>query len=171
MAAPKRTWLWVVLGVAGTLALVVILLVGGAIYEFRTHVRTESVETASAEQEFNRQRAKFKGQQPLIEFVGNDRGDDDATVHRPPPTAPRVRINALRVLIYNLADGHMIHAEIPGWMVRMMPNSGRYGGSFNFDGDEQFAKHRITLEDIERHGLGLVLDGHNRDTRILVWSE
>ena len=171
MAAPKRTWLWVVLGIAGTLAFVVILLVGGAIYEFRTHVRTESVETATAEQEFNRQREQFKGQQPLIEFVGNNRGDDDAKVHRPPPTAPRVRINALRVLIYNMDDGHLIHADVPGWMLHMMPNSGRYGGGFNFDGDAEFARHRITLEDIERHGLGLVLEGHNRDTRILIWSE
>ena len=173
MAAPKRTWLWVVLGVFGTIGLVLILFIGGAIYEFRTHVRTESVETATAEQEFNRQRERFKGQQPLIEFVGNDRGDDDATVHRPPPTAPRARISTMRVLIYNLADGHLIHVEIPGWMLRMMPNTGRYGGGsgFSFDGDEQFARHRITLEDIERHGLGLVLEGHNRNTRILIWSE
>ena len=113
MAAPKRTWLWVVLGVAGTLALVVILLVGGAIYEFRRHVRTESVETATAEQELNRRREQFKGQQPLVEFVGGDRDNDDqATVHRPPSGAPRVRINSLRVLIYNIADGHLVHADV-----------------------------------------------------------
>ena len=39
------------------------------------------------------------------------------------------------------------------------------------DGDDEFEKHRITLEDLERHGHGLVLDGHNRNTRILIWSE
>ena len=172
MAAPKRTWLWVVLGVAGTLALVVILLVGGAIFEFRRHVRTESVETRTAEQEFSRRREQFKGQQPLVEFVGGDRDNDDrATVHRAPASAPRVRINSLRVLIYDKEDGHLIRADVPGWMLRMMPNSGRYGGSFNFDGGDEFVKHRITLEDLERHGLGLVLDGHNRNTRILIWSE
>ena len=171
MAAPKRTWLWVVLGVAGTLALVVILLVGGAIFEFRRHVRTESVETTTAEQEFSRRREQFKGQQPLVEFVGRDSGDDDAKVHRPPESAPRVRINSLRVLIYDREDGHLIRADVPGWMLRMMPNSGRYGGGFSFDGGDEFVKHRITLEDIERHGLGLVLDGHNRNTRILIWSE
>ena len=168
MATTKRTWLWVILGVAGTLFLFAVVLVGGAIYEFRTHVKNEFVQSSVAEQEFTRQRERFRGQQPLVEFVGGDRdNDDEATVHRPLPTAPRARINTMRLLIYDLSGGHLIHADVPGWMLRMMPN-GRFGG---FDGDEQFARHRITLEDIERHGLGLVLDGHNRNTRILIWSE
>ena len=168
MAAPKRTWLWVVLGVAGALAFLVILVIGGAIYEFRTHVRAETVETTTAEQEFSRRQEQFKGQQPLVEFVGGDRDNDDqATVHRAPASAPRVPINALRVLIYNKDDGHLVHADIPGWLLRLAPN-GRFGA---FEGDDQFARHRITLADLERHGLGLVLDGQNRNTRILIWSE
>ena len=88
-------------------------------------------------------------------------------MHRPSPTAPRVPINTLRVLVYDLNQGHLIHADIPGWLLRMMPN-GRYSG---FDGGETFTRNRITLEDLERHGLGLVLEGHNRNTRILIWSE
>ena len=168
MATKKRTWLWVVLGVAGSLFLFAVILVGGAIFEFRRHVRNERVETAVAEQRFGGQRERFKGQQPLIEFVGNDRGDDDATVHRAAADAPRVPIKTLRVLIYDLRQNRLIHVDVPGWLLRMMPNSGRYGG---FDGDDQFVKHRITLEDIERHGLGLVLEGHNRNMQILIWSE
>jgi hypothetical protein len=176
--ATKRTWLWVILGIVGTFFLVCILAVGGAIYEFRRHVKNEFVETTVAEQAFARQRDRFKGQQPLIEFVGRDRDNDDqTTVHRPLPTAPRARITTLRVLIYDTAGGHLIHADIPGWVVRSMP-SGRYGGwddkgppvipgAYN----DEFVRNRITVEDIERHGLGLVLDGHNRNTRILVWSE
>ena len=30
---------------------------------------------------------------------------------------------------------------------------------------------RVTIEDLQRHGLGLVLDGRNRETRILMWTE
>jgi hypothetical protein len=178
MASTKRTWLWVILGVAGTLGLIVVLLIGGAVYGFRTHVKTEVVGTAAADQEFNQTREKFKGQQPLVEFVGNDRGDDDAQVHRPEATAARVPINNIRVLIHDLNQGRLIHATVPGWLLRMMPE-GRYNG---FDGDElpidhsdalheQLDRHRITIEDLERHGHGLVLDGHNRNTRILIWSE
>jgi len=179
MATTKRTWLWVILGVMGTLFLVCIMLAGGAIYEFRRHVKNEYVERTVAEQEFSRQRDRFKGQQPLIEFVGREGydNDDKTTIHRPSPGAPRAKINTLKVLIYDLHENHLIHVDVPGWLMRLMPN-GRYGGwddggppmipgAYN----DEFVRNRITIEDIERHGLGLVLDGHNRNTRILVWSE
>ena len=165
---PKsRTWLWVILGVFGTLFLIAVLVVGSAVYMFRTHVHNERVETASAERQFEEQRARFKGQQPLVEFVGNETGDDDATVHRAPAGAPRAKINTMKVLIFARRDSRLIHVDIPGWVLRMMPE-GRFGG---FEGDEQFARHRITMEDIERHGLGLIVDGHNPNTNILIWSE
>ena len=164
MASPKRTWLWVVLGVMATLALVVVALVGGAVYEFRRHVRTETVESSTAEQEFERQMRRFAGQQPLIELVGRDR-DDEPTIHRPPANAPRVQIQTLRVLIYDLNEGRLIHADIPGWMLRALPSS-RFGAV----GDE-FERRRLTIDDLERHGLGLVLTGRNYNTRILMWTE
>lgn len=175
MASTKRTWLWVVLGIVATFFLVVIVFVGGAIFEFRQHVKNEYVESSTAEQQFAQVRSRFAGQQPLIEFVGHDT-DDEPTIHRPPPSAPRARINTLHVLIYDLRQGHLIHADVPGWVLRMMPNGGRYGGSyrsgeFNADFGEQFQRHQLTIEDIERHGLGLVLEGRNDNTRIIIWTE
>ncbi len=165
----KRTWLWVVLGVFGAMVFVVLVLVGGAIFEFRRHVKNEFVGSTVAEQEFSRTRERFRGQQPLVEFVGRENFDNDdrATVHRPAADAPRVQIHAIRVLIYDENRGRLIRADVPAWLLRMMPN-GRVGG---FQGDDEFVRRRITLEDIERHGYGLVLDGHNRNTQILVWSE
>jgi hypothetical protein len=74
----------------------------------------------------------------------------------------------MRVLIYDLRNSRLIHVDIPGWFLRMMPER---NGQFGFQGEEQFARHRITIEDLERHGLGLVVDGHNPNTRILIWSE
>ena len=50
MASTKRTWLWVVLGIMGTLALIVVVVIGGAIFEFRRHVRTELIESQTAEE-------------------------------------------------------------------------------------------------------------------------
>ena len=169
MASSKRTWLWVILGVFGAICLSVIVVIGSAVYMFRTHVKNEEVDGTVAEQMFEQQRARFMGQQPLIEFTGREGydNDDKTTVHRPSPNAPRAKINTLRVLIYDLRESHLIHADIPGWLMRMAPG-GRYGG---WDGDDEFVKNRITLEDIERHGLGLVLEGRNRNTRILIWSE
>ncbi len=163
----KRTWLWVILGVFGVLILAGVVLVGGAIFEFRRHVRNENVESAVAEQEFDRELTRFNGQQPLVEFTGRDDGDDEPTIHRPPASAPRVRINRLRVLIYDRVEGHLVHADIPGWILRAMPN----GRGRIFGPGDDFVRNRITIEDLERHGLGLVCDGRNRNTRVLIWAE
>jgi hypothetical protein len=170
MASTKRTWIWVVLGILATFVLVMVVFVIGAVVEFRRHVKNEYVEGTAAEQEFASTRARFAGQQPLIEFTGRGRSDD-ALVHRPAENAPRVKINSLRVLVYDLQQGHLIHADVPGWLLRMMPESGRYGGSFNTEFDDEFTRHRLTIEDLERHGLGLVLEGRNDNTRILMWTE
>jgi hypothetical protein len=148
-----------------TFVLLVIVFVGGAIFEFRWHVKNEFVESTVAEREFAQTRARFAGQQPLIEFVGHDH-DDEPTIHRPPMDAPRAKINNVRVLIYDLQQGHLIHAEVPGWLVRAMPN-----GNFSSGYGDQFERHHLTIDDIERHGLGLVLEGHNDHTRIMIWTE
>ena len=167
----KRTWLWVILGIFATIVLFVVVLIGGSIYMFRTHVKAEYTASAVAEQEFTRQRERFRGQQPLVEVTeGTNDRDDVPTVHRPPSDARRVVVHTLRVLIYDMNEGRLIHADIPGWVLRMMPEgrSSAYSGDFgNFD----MRRNRITIEDVERHGLGLVMDQHNRNTRILVWSE
>jgi len=165
MASTKRTWLWVVLGIIATFVLVVIVFVGGAIFEFRTHVRNEYLESSAAEQQFAQVRSRFVGQQPLIEFVGQDT-EGESTIHRPAADAPRVRINNLRVLIYDFRQGHLIHADVPGWLMRMMPSD-----QFSTYGSDEFTRHRLTIEDIERHGLGLVLEGRNDNTRIIIWTE
>jgi len=179
MASTTRTWLWVVLGVMGTLALVVVVVIGGAIFEFRRHVRTERVENQTAEEEFNHQREQFAGQQPLIELTGGDGHDDQPTIHRAPDTARRVEIKTLRVLIYSFNEGRLIHADVPGWLLRTMSSTTRsrtpgtapswQGGAF--DADFNMRRVPFSIEDLERHGLGLVLDGRNRQTRILMWSE
>jgi hypothetical protein len=170
--AAKRTWLWVLLGIFSTIVLLVVVLIGGSIYVFRTHVKSEVVAGTVAEQEFAQQRERFRGQQPLVEFTeGKNDRDDVPTVHHPPSDARRVMIHTLRVLVYDMNQGHLIHADIPGWMLRMMPN-GRGGIFENGDyGDFDMRRNRVTIEDLERHGLGLVMDGRNRNTRILVWSE
>src|SRR5438128_1694849 len=121
MASTKRTWVWIILGIVGTLFLFFIAVIGTAVYMFRTHVTNEVVAAAAAEQTFNQQREKFKGQQPLVELFANELDDENATVHRPPASASRAKINTLRVLIHDRVDNHLIHVDIPGWVVRMMP--------------------------------------------------
>jgi hypothetical protein len=177
--AAKRTWLWVILGIFGTIVLFVVVVIGGAIYEFRSHVKNEVVASTVAEEEFARQRERFHGQQPLVELVeGRDDRDDVPTVHHPPSDARPVELHTLRVLIYDINNSRLIHADVPGWLLRMMRDrSGRdrgamYGsGGWMYGSGFDMSRSRVTMDDIERHGYGLVMDGHNRNTRILVWSE
>jgi hypothetical protein len=181
MASKKRTWLWIILGVMGTLALLVVVLVGTAIYQFRQHVRSDLVESRTAEQEFDRQRAQFTGQQPLIETT-EDKGDrsDRTTIHHPPADAARVEIHTLRVLVYDFNQGRLTHADVPGWLLRAMrnramrtaprPESG-FNTDFDFGTNSGLDRSGLTIADLERHGLGLVMDSRNRQTRILIWTE
>jgi hypothetical protein len=177
MASSKRTWLWIIFGVVICLALCVAALVGGGIYMMSKHVRTELVGRISAEEQFLRQRERFSGQQPLIEVHG-DQGDQEVMVHRPTGSAGKSQLQAMRVLVYDAREGRLVHIDLPFWLLRLMPsgrlgNVGGSGSSFSGDGSGfSFDSGRITIDDLERHGPGLILDAHdNRDARILIWTE
>jgi hypothetical protein len=176
MASKTPTWVWVVLGIVGFFVLACAVLVGGSILMVRRHVHTEFAEKQTAEQEFARQRARFAGQQPLIELRKTVNEDDKMVFHRPPEsTARRTDLQTIRVLVYDNQEGRLIHIDVPLWVVRLMPsNRGRSGGgrvSFGSDSFD-FDRGNLTLEDVERHGPGLVVDGvDSRGAQVLVWAE
>src|SRR5262245_50951126 len=97
-AGRRRTWGSIVIGIAvvcGVLAAVAGISL--AVF-FHRHVVTEQhVSAETARQEFDRTRAGFAGQQPLIEY--GDLLRDDPVVHRS-PDAPRRGLARLRVLTY-----------------------------------------------------------------------
>jgi hypothetical protein len=176
MASKTPTWVWVVLGIVGFCVLAVVALVGGSILMVRSHVHTEYAEKQTAEQEFARQRARFAGQQPLIELRKTVNEDDKMVVHRPPESAPRrTDLQTIRVLVYDNREGRLIHIDVPLWIARLVPSnrdrSGRGRVSFGseiFD----FESGNLTLDDVERHGPGLVVDGiDSRGAQVLVWAE
>ena len=168
MASTKRTWLWIIFGVIGFMALCLVALVGGGAYVVSKHVKTELVGRVSAEEQFVRQRARFAGQQPLIEVQKADSDDVEAKVHRPAEDARKVELQTMRVLVYNAHEGRLVHVDLPFWLIRLMP-SGRLG---SFSGDFSFDSGRITVDDLERHGPGLILDARDsRDAQVLIWTE
>jgi hypothetical protein len=176
MASKTPTWVWVVLGIVGFFVLACAVLVGGSILMVRRHVHTEFAEKQTAEQEFARQRARFAGQQPLIELRKTVNEDDKMVFHRPPEsTARRTDLQTIRVLVYDNSEGRLIHIDVPLWVVRLMPsNRDRSGhGRVSFGSDSfDFDRGNLTLEDVERHGPGLVVDGvDSRGAQVLVWAE
>jgi hypothetical protein len=73
----------------------------------------------------------------------------------------------MRVLVYNSREGRLIHLDLPFWLLRLAPGSlNNASNNFSFD------SNHITVDDIERHGPGLILDARDsRDAQVLIWTE
>ena len=178
MASKTPTWVWVVLGIVGFFVLAGAGLVGGSILMVRRHFHTELAEKQTADQEFARQRARFAGQQPLIELRKSIDDDEKMVIHRPAESAERHKeLQTIKVLVYDSQQGRLIHIDVPLWIMRMMPasNRGTRGRQMTLRGngvDLDFNNGDLTLEDLERHGPGLVVDGiDSRGAQVLVWAE
>jgi hypothetical protein len=170
MASTKRTWLWIIFGIVLCIALGVAGLVAGGVYMVSKHVRTELVGKISAEEQFVRERDRFSGQTPLIEMSGSD-FDHRVTVHRSGDAAPKTELQTMRVLVYDAHEGRLVHVDLPFWLLRLVP-SGRLGNVSGSGSDFSFESGRITVDDLERHGPGLILDTKDsRDAQILIWTE
>src|SRR5690349_9154689 len=118
MASKTPTWVWVVFGVLGFFVLLCIAVIGGGILMFRSHVHTDAVPKQAAQQQFERQRTRFAGQQPLVQ-VGKEDLNEKVVVHRPPVTSPRhTDLQAIRVLSYDERNGQLITVDVPLWLAR-----------------------------------------------------
>src|SRR4051794_39022637 len=112
----RQTWVSVVIAAVIIVGILAVTAVGGTAFFFYRHVNAKFVAAASAETEFAEKRAKFAGQQPLIEMT---RGDEPR-IHRElvPETGGRTSpLNTLRVLAYDSDAGKLVHVSIPFWLL------------------------------------------------------
>jgi hypothetical protein len=161
MANTKKTWIAVLIAVFIVAGLGAIGLVAGSAYWISRHVSSQSTSTESAEAELDRVRARFAGQPPLVEFSGDS---DRPTVRRPPRPAESTRrgdLQALHARVFDPDNGKIVRADIPFWLIRL-------GKSFSFMPN----MGSVTLEDLERHGPGLIVNGHSDEGhQVLVWID
>jgi hypothetical protein len=167
MAGKKtKTWVVILVGAIVLVGVLVVALVGGAAYFVARHVQAQFVTTATADAQFASARDRFAGQVALIEL----RKDDDPIVHRPAEDAHAAPIQMVRVMVYSPDSRKLVNVTVPMWVLRMAPGNGF--NSMNDDFDFESRRFHLTLEDIERHGPGLILDEADRHgARVLVWSE
>jgi hypothetical protein len=177
----RKTWVSVMIVLAGIVAVLAVAVTVSAIVLFLRYVETRDVAWETASTEFEAERARFTGQQPLIEFRGLQ-----TPIVRRTPFAPRRALRALHALAYSAPDGHLRRAVVPAAILRLLSAGGRIRfmdlGMFGDDRD------RITLEDLERHGPGLILDTSGRSvgplaiadsifgtesqtSQLLIWTE
>src|SRR5262245_57365844 len=116
-AKTKKTWISIAIAAAMIVVLLGIALVGTAVFVFRRHVDAQFVSSRTADQEFSETRARFAGQQPLIEIP---HGGGEPVIHRREATTTELR--ALRVLAFDPEAGKLVHVNLPFWLLRLAPS-------------------------------------------------
>ena len=149
------------------LAIIAIVMVGGATVFFYRHIRSDIVPADTAAARIAAARARF-GSNPA--FLRVD-ADGRTVVNGREDVASSEPLAALRALAYDPRSGKLIDVSIPFWMLRLVPN-GRIsldaGTGFNFDAE----RLNLNLAALEELGAGLVLDHSQASgTRLLVWTE
>jgi len=165
----RKTWISVLIAAVIIVGVLAVSAVGGTAYFIYRHVHTQITPTESADRQFAEARARFAGQRPLIEI----RKDDEPIVNRDviPKTMPAAKLDTLRVLAYDTRANKLVNVSIPMWLLRMAPSnkfSFMKDNGIDFDSD----RVRLTLDDVERRGPGLLLDqADRRGSQVLVWTE
>ncbi len=160
MADTKKTWISILIAVFIIAGLAAVGLIAGSAYWVSRHVSTQLTSTEGAKAEFDRERARFEGQQPLVEISGSE---NSPTVRRLPavPGAEPVPLQTLHARVYDPDEGKIVRVEIPFWLIR-------FGKSISFMPE----MGSVTMQDLERHGPGLIVNGRGEDgEQILVWID
>jgi hypothetical protein len=163
------TWVSVLIAAVIIVGILAVAAVGGVAFFIYRHVHTSFTPSEDAQAEFTQQRARFEGRQPLIEI----KHGDEPVIHRElvKNTAERQKLEALRVLAYDQHERKLIRVSIPFWLLRMAPSKNL---SFLDDNgiDVDSERVRLTLDDLERMGPGLIIDSKDRrGSLVLVWTE
>jgi type II secretory pathway pseudopilin PulG len=156
----KKIPTWAAIVIAGViiLGILAVAAVGGAGFFIYRHVNTTFTGQENAAAEFTSTRARFGGQQPLIELTVGE----EPVLHRELMTeSHRQPLDSLRVLAYDRRAHKLVRVTIPFWLLRLIPS--RHFSFLDDNGIEIDSDSvQLTLEDIERRGPGLLLDTRDR---------
>jgi len=167
--ASKKTWIWIIVSVLGVIVLTLFALAGAGVYFVSRHISATRTSSASALDQFDQCRARFKDQPPLFDLDEFDR----ARVVRSPEELPTstTRPNELWILAWNPNEEpqRLVKLSVPFWILRL--------GRRKFDvmsGDRPFDVSRLHLDvdELERIGPVLVLDFRRASgERVMIWTQ
>src|SRR5262245_27743306 len=111
------TWVSIVIASVIIVGILAVAAVGGAAFFIYRHVHTSFTPSDTAQSEFMQARARFDGQQPLIEL----RHDEEPIIHRElvKDAAERHKLETLRVLAYDRHESKLVRVSIPFWLLRI----------------------------------------------------
>jgi hypothetical protein len=164
----RKTWVSIVIASVIIVGMLAVAVVGGTAFFFYRHIDTEFTPQANAEQQFAAARSRFAGRQPLIEL----RFDDEPVLHRElmAEAHSTAKLETLRILAYDPHGRKLVRVSVPFWLIRLAPSK---HFSFNDNGiDFDSERVRLTVDDLERLGPGLIMDQKDRrGSHVLVWTE
>ena len=166
--APKknRTWLWVILGIFLFISVLGVGCVVGAVWFFRQNLQVTDTADASAMQQLDAVRAKFPGQQPLIQLVD---GKPQLVADRAGETRTRAQLSTLHVMAFDSDEGKLVNFSLPWWIIRMKSGPIRIS-AYQQGWDDRGVSFRV--EDIEKAGPGIIVDvTEEREGRVIIWAE
>lgn len=141
--------------------------VGFAIFGVMVYraVEVEQADRSEALRRFAAVRAAFGEAPPMLAVDASGRvvrrADRPGAVPRP--------LERLEVLAYRVGEERLVSAHVPFWFFRLKRPAIEYalsGTGLDLD------RLKLTAEDLERHGPGLVLDQTSANgDRLLVWTE
>jgi len=163
--ATARTWLWIILGFVGVCVLGMSIIAGAGVYFVSKHINVRATTSASALQTFETARARFTGQQPLIELDALDRAHEVRRIADLPTSDTKP--TDLHVLVWKASDNQLVNVSVPFWVLRLGRQKMDFSGAdFNFD------QLHINPADLERIGPALVLDYRRTSgERVLIWTQ
>jgi hypothetical protein len=164
---PKRTWVWVLVGVFFVLCVIAI---GGIVFTaafVRQNMTITDTTETDADAEFAKVRSQFAGQKPLVQMVDGrpqyvaDRAERPADSRQP--------LKTMHVLAWDDDEGRMVSFSLPMWLLRL--KSGPIQLSAYSQGwDDRGVSFRV--EDLEKYGPGLLMDLEEaQQGKILIWVE
>jgi hypothetical protein len=164
--APRKTWIWIVVGslVAGVLALIAVA--GAGLYFVSKHIHTEPTTSGAALRAFDDVAARFSGRRPLYELDSAEQ-PHLAQPLEDLPTAGAAP-DALRILAWDPEEQRLVRVSLPLWMLHVGH------AKMALAGDDVFDLGRLQLDgnELRRIGPALVFDFRSRDgVRVLLWTQ
>src|SRR5262245_39035731 len=115
--ATRRTWIWIIVGVAGVCLLALLVVAGAGVYFVAHHVQTEGASSSEAMRSFDAVRATFKDQKSLYEIDAQERPHMTRATQELPTST--VKPQDLRILAFDPEKQRLVRVSLPFWLLRM----------------------------------------------------
>ena len=165
--AKKTSWAVIIVGISAFLLVVGVVLVGvvGYVIYQQFAIQAKTATEGSADEEFAKIVATFEGQKPYLVIK-----DGEPVVTEAPAASPGKPVEALHIIIWDPDEQKVVKLNMPFWLLRMTKGQPIKISANDEPGEAMQLK--ITVEDLERRGPGLILD-HKEATgqRVLVWAQ